>query len=504
MAKYYLGLDNGGSKVKAALYDTSGAEIAVSNTLFNPTVRKGGIVERDSETLWQMNVKVIREVLETSGVDPHDIAGVAACGHGNGVYMIDENGKPTAPGIISTDTRAADIVREWLGQGVQKRIISKTKQILWAGQPVSIIAWFKKHEPQVLEKTRWSLACKDYIRYCLTGEAYGEITDMSTISGMDLQTQEYDDTILKEFGISEFKHLLAPIKTSVDKCGSVTKKAAEQTGLIEGTMVVGGLFDCAACCLAVGVTSEEKMSVIVGTWSINSFISKVPVYSEDLFMTSIFCMDGYYLTTEGSMTSAGNLEWFISNFLSDNELMKKSGNVYDFCNNAVSSLSAHDCSVIFLPFLYGTNVNPDAKACFMGIDGSQKTEHMIRAIYEGVVFSHMMHIERLLEFRDEPEAVRISGGATESKVWVQMFADVLQLPIEVSAAKELGTLGCAMCVGVAAGDYDDLKTAADKMARVKYTCKPNKDNKEIYRRKYAIYKELIKTMDSSWQMWRDL
>ncbi|MBT3319942.1 MAG: carbohydrate kinase, partial [Clostridia bacterium] len=443
MAKYYLGLDNGGSKVKAAIYDTSGGEVAVSNTLFNPTVKKGGIVERDSETLWQKNVKVIKNVISKSGVDPHDIVGVAACGHGNGVYMIDENGKPTAPGIISTDTRAADIVRGWIGKGVQSRIIPKTKQILWAGQPVAIIAWFKENEPQVLEKTRWALACKDYIRYCLTGQAFGEITDMSAINAMDLQTKEYDDTILNEFGIGEYKHLLPPLKLSVDICGQVTKKTAEETGLVEGTNVVGGLFDCAACALAVGVTSEEKISVIAGTWSINSFISKVPVYSEDLFMTSFFCMDGYYLTTEGSMTSAGNLEWFISNFLHDNELIKIKGNVYDYCNNAVNSLSADECSVIFLPFLFGTNVNPDAKACFMGIDGSQKTVHMIRAIYEGVVFSHMMHIEKLLEFRDKPSAVRISGGATESKVWVQIFADVLQLPIEVSAAKELGTLGCA-------------------------------------------------------------
>ena len=203
------------------------------------------------------------------------------------------------------------------------------------------------------------------------------------------------------------------------------------------------------------------------------------------------------------MTSAGNLEWMISNFLSDNELIGIKGNVYDYCNKIVGSLTAQECSVIFLPFLFGTNVNPDAKACFIGIDGSQKTAHMIRAIYEGVVFSHMMHIEKLLEFRDKPEAVRISGGATESKVWVQMFADVLQLPIEVSAAKELGTLGCAMCVGVAAGDYNDLNSAADKMARVAYTCKPNKDNALVYRKKYAIYKQLIETLDSTWQMWRD-
>jgi L-xylulokinase len=347
------------------------------------------------------------------------------------------------------------------------------------------------------------MQCKDYIRYHLTGEVYGEITDMSAINVMDLQTWEYDDRILSEFGLEKYKHIFPPVKLSTDVCGRITKEAAEQTGLIEGTLVAGGLFDCASCCLAVGVTDSDKMSVIAGTWSINSFISRIPVYSEDLFMTSLFCLDGYYLTTEGSMTSAGNLEWFISSFLTDDD-GKRRDNVYEYCNSMVASLKPEDSSVIFLPFLYGTNVNPDAKACFIGIDGSQGKAHMIRAMYEGVVFSAMMHIEKLLTFTDMPSRVRISGGATESPLWVQMFADVLQMPIEVSDAKELGTLGAAMCVAVAAGDQPDLKTAAQSMSRVRYTCEPNPASRDIYSKKYEIYKDLLKSLDTVWARWRSL
>ncbi len=503
MARYYLGLDNGGSKTKASLYTPDGKEIAVAGTSANPVIRKGGFVERDSDLLWESNAKVIRDVIAKSGIDPHDIAGVATTGHGNGVYMIGEDGKPTAPGIISTDTRAAEVVRRWLANGVQTRIIPMTKQILWAGQPVAMLAWYHENKPEVLKRTRWALQCKDYIRYRLTGEVYGEITDMSAINVMDLQTREYDDRILSEFGLREYKHIFPPLRMSTDICGRVTKEAAEQTGLIEGTLVSGGLFDCASCCLAVGVTDSDKMSVIAGTWSINSFISTVPVYSEDLFMTSLYCMDGYYLTTEGSMTSAGNLEWFISSFLTDDD-GKRRDNVYEYCNSLVASLKPEDSSVVFLPFLYGTNVNPDAKACFMGIDGSQGKAHMVRAMYEGVVFSAMVHIERLLTFTDMPQKVRISGGATESPLWVQMFADVLQMPIEVSDAKELGTLGAAMCVAVASGDMPDLKTAAQTMSRVRYTCEPNPDNREIYRKKYEIYKDLLKALDPVWAKWRSL
>ncbi len=503
MARYYLGLDNGGSKTKAALYDTNGNEIAVAGALANPEIRRGGFVERDMNQLWEANAQVIRDVIKKSGIDPKDIAGVAATGHGNGVYMIREDGTPAAPGIISTDTRAADIVRDWISRGVQARIIPLTKQTLWAGQLVSLLAWFKKHQPEVLKNVRWALGCKDYVRYCLTGEAFGEITDMSAINAMNLETGEYDQSILCELGIAEYMHVLPPLKSSKDICGYVTKKCAQETGLAEGTPVAGGLFDVASCCLSTGVTSFDKLSVIAGTWSINSMISKKAVYSEDLFMTSLFCIDDCYISIEGSMTSAGNLEWFINSLLK-NEEGKRMDKAYAYCDRTVENLEPSDSSIIFLPFLYGTNVNADARAAFIGIDGSQDRAHMIRALFEGVVFSHLMHIERLLKFMEPPKTVRISGGATESNIWVQIFADVLQLPIEVSAAKELGTLGAAMCVAVAVGDYESLKAAADHMSRVSYTCQPNKENKDIYRKKYEIYKALIKGIDPVWEKWREL
>lgn len=499
MAVYFIGLDNGGSKIKAALYNKSGEEIAVSGTSVNAIIRKGGFVERDMTELWDANAQVIRDVIKASGVDPHDIAGIAAAGHGNGIYFIQEDGSPITAGVISTDTRAGDIVNEWLEEGVQKRNIPKTKQILWAGQLVALIAWFAKHELETLKKARWALPPKDYIRFCLTGEVYGEITDMSATNSMDLDAMDYGDSVLEELGILEYKYLLPPLKTSIDVCGHVTPEAAEKTGLIVGTPVMGGMFDCAACCIGSGTNTSDKMSVIAGTWSINSFISKIPVYSENLFMTSVFSLPGYFLTTEGSMTSAGNLDWFVKNFIND-----ESVNPYKFCDKSVQEIKPEDTSVIFMPFIFGTNVNPDAKAGFIGIDASQTKKHMIRAIFEGVVFSHMMHIERLLKFTDKPQKIRISGGATKSKIWIQMFSDALQMPIEVSEAEELGALGVAMCASVGAGVYPDLKTASEAMSHIKYTCNPNPDLKDIYYKKYMIYKDLITSLDKIWHKWREL
>ncbi|WP_026894394.1 FGGY-family carbohydrate kinase [Clostridiisalibacter paucivorans] len=496
MEKYLIGIDNGGTMSKAALYNLLGEEVAASCYKTNTIMPSPGFTERDMEEMWQANVKAIKDVINTSKIDPRDIVGVATTGHGNGMYLVDEEGKPSYNGIISTDTRAKKYVEKWYEDGTFEEVLPKTMQSIWAGQPVALISWFKDNKPEVLEKTKWIFMCKDYIRYRLTNETYAEITDMSGTNLMNVRDVKYDRDLLKKFGIEEIMDKLPPIKYSSDICGYITKEVAEITGLVEGTPVAGGLFDIDASAIATGLIEEEKLCIVAGTWSINEYISKKPVISKDLFMTSIYCMKDHWLTTEASPTSASNLEWFISEIMEGGD--KENCCVYDNVNDLVKGISPEDSNIIFLPFLYGTNVDADAKACFIGLSGWHKKPHLLRAIYEGVAFCHRAHIDRLLKYRDKPEAIRIAGGAAKSEVWIQIFADILQTPIEVTTSTELGALGAAICAGIATGDFESFKSASDSMVKVAYTCYPNKDNKEIYDKKYNLYKKSIEVLTPLW------
>ncbi len=106
MSKYVLGIDNGGTVIKAALYDLTGKEIAVASSKVEMSIPKPGYIERDANELWEANVQAIAAVIHTSAIDAHDIAAVATTGHGNGLYLVDEKGIPVYPGIYSTDSRA--------------------------------------------------------------------------------------------------------------------------------------------------------------------------------------------------------------------------------------------------------------------------------------------------------------------------------------------------------------------------------------------------------------
>ena len=89
--------------------------------------------------------------------------------------------------------------------------------------------------------------------------------------------------------------------------------AAELTGLKPGTPVAGGLFDIDACALSSALLDEHQFGMTFGTWGINQYVSPTPVV-DNIFMTSRYCVPGYYLMLEGSATSAANLEWFLAQF----------------------------------------------------------------------------------------------------------------------------------------------------------------------------------------------
>ena len=196
----------------------------------------------------------------------------------------------------------------------------------------------------------------------------------------------------------------------------------------EGTPVAAGMFDVNACGIASGLSDEEQMCMVAGTWSINEFIRKTPVTNGTVALNSMFCMPGYYLVEEISPTSAGNMEWFIRNLMSyeREEAKSQGGSIYDVTNKWVEEIEPQDNNIIFLPFLNGSNEDALAKGTFIGLTAYHNKHHMLRAVYEGIVFSHYTHVRKLLANREKPASVRLSGGAANSDVWVQIFADVLQ------------------------------------------------------------------------------
>jgi len=499
--QYYLGLDNGGSVTKAALFDVKGGEVGVASMQTRVITPRPDVVERDMEEMWQANCSVIRDVIHKSGIDPVDIIGVAVCGHGKGLYLWGKNNKPVRNGIVSTDNRAWEIVQKWRQNGVEEQIFGLTYQHILACQPVALLAWLKQNEPQTIENIKWIFECKDYIRFRLTGEARAEITDYSGANLINLNTAQYDPTLLEMFNLADLEVCLPPICRSTDICGYITQETEELTGLRAGTPVAGGMFDIDACAIAVGITNEDHICMIAGTWSINEYIRRTPVSDGSVLMNSLFCIPGYFLIEECSPTSAGNLQWFIDELLPEYKALRLSSNqnVFDELNLWVESISPQDYCPIFIPFLMGSNAHPNAKGNFIGVSNFHNRKYLTRSVFEGITFSHRYHLDKLLATRKKPpSSIRLAGGASKSATWVQMFADIMHLPVEVVEVNEAGALGCAIAASVAVGNHDNLEAAVSQMCRVKPAMQPDASQYLVYERKYDLYKKVLNALDGIW------
>lgn len=505
--RYYLGIDNGGTTTKAAVFNAQGTELGVASVSTAMLTPRPGFVERDMEEMWEANCRVIAQVLQKTGIAARDVAGVGICGHGKGLYLWGSDDRPLRNGIISTDNRAYAYPKRWRADGTEEKAFARSCQHILACQPAALLAWLRDNEPENYRNIRWVFPCKDYIRFRLTGMAGAELTDMSGTGLLNLHTRQYDDELLSLFGLSQIKGKLPSLCSATQLCGYVTEAAAAQCGLLAGTPVVGGMFDIDACALAVGVLSEEDLCMIAGTWSINEYPRKSPVTDGSVLMNSLFCLPGRYLIEESSPTSAGNYQWFLETLLPEfcAQAEATGRSVYDEMNLAVESISPEEFVPVFLPFLMASNVHPNARGAFVGMNVSHSRAHLLRSLYEGIALCHKYHVDKLLLTRAAPpRCVRLAGGAARSSVWTQIFADVLQLPVETVDVNEAGALGCAIAVAAAVGDYDGVEGAAAHMCRIAPAVQPRRQYSAIYEQKYALYRKTVDCLDGLWDQMQAL
>jgi L-xylulokinase len=500
MAEYLLGVDNGNTVSKAAIFDLEGREVQVASRKVEPEYPHPGWTERSMDALWHSTAAAIREAIAASGIDPAAIIGVGTTGHGNGLYLLDRQGRPARAGIQSMDTRAADVVEEWNRRDLHRQVFPYTIQSFWPAQPNALLAWIKQHEPDVYQRIGAILLVKDYTRYCLTGEIATDYTDMSATSLMEVRRKRYSKELLELLGIPEvWRALPAPVE-SFEVAGRVTPEAAELTGLAAGTPVVGGLFDVEASALGAGVTEPGQACIVAGTWSINEIVTAIPLVDPALFMSVVYTVPGSWLTIEASATSATNLEWFVKHLCAEEAAQAKQRgvSVYDVCSEMVAGLPPGGTDVIFHPFLFGSNVQATARAGFYGVAGWHTKAHLLRALYEGVVYGHLNHIDKLRTAGAHMDTARLTGGGSRSPVWTQIFADTLQLPMEVPEGMEIGARGAALSAGIGAGAYRDHRDAVAKAVKIARRQEPDPSATPQYMLRYAEYRCLLEAMREPW------
>lgn len=489
---YYMGIDNGGSLIKAAIFDQNGNEISVASKRVPISTPNPGWTQRNADEIWQTNCSVIREVLAQSNLCGNMIRAISFSGYGGGIGLLDAAGKPVAPFIVSTDTRASNELSRFYESGINDKLYEYTLQNLWAGQPAVLLPWLAKYQPEVLEATEHIIMIKDYIRFRFTREILTDFTDAACTNLMNLYSSKFDYNIFKLLGIEDcFSKMPKNILVSSDIAGYITNEAALACGLEAGTPVATGLYDVSSCCLASQIIDDKSLCLITGTWSINAYLSNSLKECIGKYGTTLAFLPEYYVVEESSPTSASNLDWFLDKVLYKSFPNMTHKEIYTYCDQLALKGSVKGNEIIFLPYLYASNSHPNAKGSFFNMTADAEISDIITAIFEGIIFSSCYHIEKLFGTYRPNKIIRLSGGITNSAIWTQMFSDILQLPIEVMKGKERGALGAAMCASIAGGEYPDFKHAAMAMTRLDTIYNPSTQKADYYFQKYLLYKKAM-------------
>ncbi|OBX02477.1 xylulose kinase [Gallibacterium genomosp. 1] len=479
--KYYLGIDCGGTFVKAQIIDELGNIIKCAKDNIGIISNQPGYAERNMNALWSSCANIIKKVIEYSGVDNRMIVRIGISAQGKGVHLLDKNYNSLGNAILSSDRRAEKIVSMWKEHDVDKIIYPITKQNIWSGHPVSILKWIKDNDIDRYNKIEYVLMTHDYLRFCLTGNLYCEVTNISESNLYNINLKQYDEELFKLFDIYEMFGKLAPVIDSEQIAGYVTKEAAVVTGLAIGTPVIAGLFDVVAATYSAHLENEYVLNGILGTWNIISGVTN------NIKETNFNLIQGKYISDkivihDDSPTSIGNLEWFINNF---DELD------YSRINKLVESIPECSSSILFIPFLYGSNFGNNISGGIYNLQMYHTTAHLFQAIYEGVIFSFKYHLDRMLDVFPQVSTLRIMGGITHSPVWLQMLADITGIKLEIIEIEEAGCFGVSLLSMKTMGiDIDKVYNNLPK--KIIY---PRVDKFDDYYKKYNLYIDLLKSLD---------
>lgn len=505
--KYLLGIDTGTTVIKAALFDLDGEEIAVGRghevEVSHPQT---GHAEESMEEMWEATVEAIRACLDSAGVDPSAVAGISLSGHGGGVYLLDEAGKPVREAIIWLDGRAAPYLDRWGKEGRIAEIYDECGWSLFPGiGPCTIFPWLRDNEPESLEKAHVNLTSKDWVKFRLTGELSTDRT-MASIAHMNYQTGSYSEKVLELCGIQEYRHLLPPILEAWEVAGEVTGKAAEETGLAAGTPVACGAWDGTSSTLGAGCIQVGEAASVIGTAGVHVAVSDEPELDPARNYSLMYhTVPERYVKNSLPMLAIGNLNWFEKEFLSlEKEQAAESGqNFYELIYAEAAKIPVGSGGVLYLPFLQGERapfVKPEARGVFYGLSDWHTRYHLLRALLEGVALSTRDSYVCMQKGGGLLETTYLTGGGARSPVLRQMLADCTGSRMRIPDGTELGARGAAMNAGVAVGALADHDDAARRMVQIEDEYAPDAEAGEKYGDLYGLYKRLI---DRVWPVWEE-
>ena len=521
--RYAIGIDGGTGGIRCHLFDcTTGQSVRAVERTYDTTygVPRAGCATQICDAWVERMCDATRELLhlEEGKITIDDIAAMCVDTTCCSVVFMDDDGTSLYPCIMWCDMRAgAKETKDVLAQAkkknettrVRRRSVmgmAKTIRVNCDGEgPVSAewmvpkALWMKRHEREVFDRATRVCEYQDYMNFRLTRRYCASANNVSVRwhfreeDGKKVPPKELLEAL-------ELEDLLEKWPKEVLKCGEVVGNITEEAfeKLFKGAKyreipVVQGGADAFIGMVGLGAIHPKTMALITGSSHLHLAVTEKSMFGKGMFgaYENALVPEAKFIV-EGGQTSTGSItNWFKEQFnCTYEDIFKEAEEIPIGCEGLVA-----------LDHFQGNrtpHVDAESKGCFTGLTLKHSRAHMFRAILESICFGTKAVVDTMRKNGTKIETIVIAGGATRSRFWLQMHADVTNCEVIVTECPDAPALGCAILASVGVGIYQNAEEACGRMVKRLETIKPNKKStteyEKVYEKAYSKLYGLCKTL----------
>ena len=484
-----IGFDLGTSGLKAVLVDEAGNVIRTARRSYPLQTPFAGWAEQDPEVWWQALLATSRALLE-GGIAP-DAVGLT--GQMHSAVVLGAQQRSLHPAILWNDQRTirecaeirerfGDAMTDWTGNHIRTAFTA------------SKILWLRRHHPEVHARLRAILLPKDFLRLRLTGVPATDVTDASGTGLFDVRRRRWSGSALEALAIA--RDWMPDAHESASLVASVNPQGAASSGLRAGTPVAAGAGDQAAAALGSGAVTPGTLSITLGTSAAIQLATAAAVPDPNgVFQTFCHALPATWQLMAGVLSGGGSFDWYgrLAGIARPGPPEPSETSVdFELMCEMAEAVPPGAEGLIFLPYLTGEgapHLDPEARGAWFGLTRRHDHRHLARAVIEGVAFAVRGVVEAAEALAGRAGEIRVSGGASHGRIWLQTFANVLGRPITAVGASDSSARGAAL-LAVAAATGRDAQALAAEWAPPGRTIDPEPRAVARYQSQYAIFHEL--------------
>ena len=361
------------------------------------------------------------------------------------------------PSIQQSDGRCGEEVADLRSEVDERAFIARAGNGINQQLVAAKLRWIEKHEPEVFRRIATVFGSYDYINWRLTDEKAVEQNWALEAGFVDVRTHTIADDLV---ALAHLPRGAIPRKVaSHEILGRVSASAAAQCGLRAGVPVVGGAADFIASALGAGLTQPGDVLLKFGG-SVDILIATDKIKPDPRVYLDYHLIPGLFVPNGCMATGGSGLNWFAANFAGGEKAAAAAAGLtlHQHLDRLAQAKPAGAEGVRALPYFLGEKTpihDPSARGLISGLTLSHDVGHVWRALLEAYAFAIAHHIETLNDIGHRTDKYLVSDGGSNSRVWMQIVADVLQKPVQRLTGHPGSCLGAAWTAAMGVGLADD-------------------------------------------------